>query len=249
MRLGRALRILVAITVLAVAGCGGGGGGGGGGSDRPAPPDGPPEKFFHLLEPSPYVMRYVRNQVDNEQLMEVRIDHLDAPLYLGILADHAVLREGPFEIVGVNMFGLFLRPNPAMPPGRYRGDFTFVLCYDVDCKEEHPASGARVPYDVTVMPPLRFSVFVNGTAVRERPVPVREGDQVMVRSNLPIFTFSSLWAAAGLVARNTRTTETTWSATLAAAGNAPAGGRWLRLDAEVDSTIPADGEVEFRLVP
>ncbi|RYF65103.1 MAG: hypothetical protein EOO22_23260 [Comamonadaceae bacterium] len=74
--------------------------------------------------------------------------------------------------------------NPRLAVGKHSGTFRVDVCLDEGCKR--PRWQATIPYQLTIKPPMALRAYVNGRLVTQRPVQARDGDELIVESDVNV---------------------------------------------------------------
>lgn len=99
----------------------------------------------------------------------------NAQVYPAIVDDHGGIYPGSvtFKKNADGSFSGTLPFNPLLAPGDYSGAVQLHLFKDSSATSEYPLSGGKLPYTLTVLPGITFSVTVNGASgtLTAKPVP------------------------------------------------------------------------------
>jgi hypothetical protein len=209
------MRWVAAIAVISLAACGGGGDGGGGGGGASGVTFDPPVleatfvEFGQGLVPGTVL---VGSGGAGITVTAHFATPPDGPVVIVMAADQPVIEEGLITTSNptVNSLTLELPFSTSLAAGTYTGQIQVLLCRDLNCQSQYPASGAFLPYSFTVLPGIQLTVAVNGQPVADwrAGVMTRDGDLLEMTSNVPV-RWSQPFSSGGFVS-DVQETATTW---------------------------------------
>jgi hypothetical protein len=143
-------RVLCAVVLSSLAGCGGGGGDTTPPTSRPPPPP-PPAQVF-APSPAELAATFTTGAPPTLTVTLTPTPVFTATVFASI--SPASLMQAP--TVTLNPGGTYtvsLQPLNALAPGQLTGTLTIKLCYDSACATPAPGSPVTLPYWLTIVPP------------------------------------------------------------------------------------------------
>ena len=145
----------------------------------------------------------------------VRIANPGGALFFRVTSRPRVLTDDPVG-VGIgdrsNEYRISLPVRTDLRVGVHTGEIRLIVCRDLACTVLHPASGAILPYSITVTEEFKFTVTVSG-AERDPTLPIvaRNGAKVRITTTQPASWSESM---GGAHFGSTQTTQTTFVGTV-----------------------------------
>lgn len=182
------------IVVTALISCGGSGGGSDGESgSSTAIVTSTNITFSPAKVEKIYPARESQDANGYDVLVEVAVSGapISEPVFMYLVDPGNMLKPGPLAVSRNAETGHYeakLQFNRDKLYMTYTGEWDLKLCKDSECKTTYPVAGNKLPFRLTVTPPLQFTTSVNGifVPVSNYAITVNSGDVVSLQTNDPV---------------------------------------------------------------
>ena len=189
-----------AVLLAMLSACGGGGGGGGGGNPTPSF-----AVSFQTAELDATVFQgqavgttsFVSPDVTVSANVQANIPagYSGTP-YVRLVDSGKGFGKSAFTVESHSdgSYSAMLTPDVTLAPGTYTGNLSLQFCPDLSCTTPFPATGATLPYTLTVGAALAAQIYINGTlaatvAAGNAPplqLDAPNGASIEITSNIPV---------------------------------------------------------------